>query len=205
MVGSSGAGKTTAVDLTLGLLKPLSGDVFVDGKDIHESLFSWQQQIGYVPQSIYLIDDSVRNNVAFGLDQNNIEEKKIWEALNLAQLDGFVRELPNGLNTIVGENGVRLSGGQKQRIGIARALYHEPQVLVLDEATSALDNKIERDFMKAIENLSGKKTIISVAHRLTTVKRCNTIFFLDHGHLSDSGTYESLLEKNPKFREMVQL
>ena len=143
--------------------------------------------------------------MAFGLGQNNIEEKKIWKALNLAQLDGFVRELPNGLNTIVGENGTRLSGGQKQRIGIARALCHDPQVLVLDEATSALDNITERDFMKAIENLSGKKTIISVAHRLTSIKSCSTIFFLDNGHLSDSGTYESLLEKSPKFREMVQL
>ena len=179
--------------------------ISVDGKDIKNELLVWQIQIGYVPQSIFLADDTIQGNVAFGLDQNNIDEKKIWEALTLAQLDGFVRELPNGLNTIVGENGTRLSGGQKQRIGIARALYHEPQVLVLDEATSALDNKTERDFMKAIENLSGKKTIISVAHRLTTVKSCNTIFFLDNGHLSDSGTYESLLEKNPKFREMAQL
>ena len=205
IVGPSGSGKTTLSDVIIGLLNPLSGEVLVDGKDIHGSLFSWQQQIGYVPQSIYLIDDSIRNNVAFGLSQNNIEEKKIWKALNLAQLDGFVRELPNGLNTIVGENGTRLSGGQKQRIGIARALCHDPQVLVLDEATSALDNKTERDFMKAIENLSGKKTIISVAHRLTSIKSCSTIFFLDNGHLSNSGTYESLLEKSPKFREMVQL
>lgn len=205
IVGPSGSGKTTVSDVIIGLLSPLRGEVLVDGKDIKNELLVWQMQIGYVPQSIFLADDTIQGNVAFGLDQNNIEEKKIWEALNLAQLDGFVRELPNGLNTIVGENGTRLSGGQKQRIGIARALYHEPQVLVLDEATSALDNKTERDFMKAIENLSGKKTIISVAHRLTTVKSCNTIFFLDHGHLSDSGTYESLLEKNPKFREMAQL
>ena len=130
LVGSSGAGKTTAVDLTLGLLKPLSGVILVDGKDIHGSLFSWQQQIGYVPQSIYLLDDTVRNNVAFGMEHLHISDEKVWMALRLAQLEFFVNELPNGLDTLVGENGVRLSGGQRQRIGIARALYHEPQLLL---------------------------------------------------------------------------
>ena len=205
LVGSSGAGKTTLSDVLIGLLHPSQGEVLVDGKNIQRGLFSWQSQIGHVPQSIYLADDTVRGNVAFGVYLDCVEEKKIWGALELAQLDEFVRSLPNGLDTMVGENGVLLSGGQRQRIGIARALYHEPQVLVLDEATASLDNETERAFMQAIENLSGKKTVLLVAHRLTTVKRCDTILILDHGRLLDSGTYESLLEKSPEFRKMAQL
>jgi len=205
LVGPSGAGKTTAIDLILGLLRPVGGEVLVDGKDIHQSLLSWQQQIGYVPQSIYLIDDTVRNNVAFGVKRELIDDEKVWTALRLAQLESFARELPENLDTLVGENGVRFSGGQRQRIGIARALYHEPQVLVMDEATAALDNETERAFMESIEVLSGERTIVLIAHRITTVKNCDMIFFLSNGRLIAQGTYDSLLSTNAEFRQMAQV
>jgi ATP-binding cassette, subfamily B, bacterial PglK len=205
LVGSSGAGKTTAIDLILGLLKPVVGEVLVDGMDIHRSLMSWQRQIGYVPQSIYLIDDSLRNNVAFGVKRELINDEMVWKALRLAQLESFVSELPQNLDTLVGENGVRFSGGQRQRIGIARALYHEPQVLIMDEATAALDNETERAFMESIEVLSGEKTIILIAHRITTVKNCDIIFFLNNGQLITSGTYDFLLSTNADFRQMAQV
>ena len=205
VVGSSGAGKTTAIDLILGLLKPVVGEVLVDGMDIHRSLLSWQRQIGYVPQSIYLIDDSLRNNVAFGVKRELINDEMVWKALRLAQLESFVSELPQNLDTLVGENGVRFSGGQRQRIGIARALYHEPQVLIMDEATAALDNETERAFMESIEVLSGEKTIILIAHRITTVKNCDIVFFLNNGQLITSGTYDFLLSTNADFRQMAQV
>jgi ATP-binding cassette, subfamily B, bacterial PglK len=205
LVGPSGAGKTTAMDLVLGLLKPVGGEVLVDGKDIHQSLLSWQQQIGYVPQSIYLTDDTIRNNVAFGVKRELINDEKVWMALRLAQLESFARELPENLNTLVGENGVRFSGGQRQRIGIARALYHEPQVLIMDEATAALDNETERAFMDGIEHLSGERTIILVAHRITTVKNCDIIFFLSNGRLMAAGAYDSLLSTSSEFRQMAQV
>jgi ATP-binding cassette, subfamily B, bacterial PglK len=204
-VGSSGAGKTTAIDLSLGLLKPVAGEVLVDGKDIHRSIFSWQQKIGYVPQSIYLIDDTVKNNVAFGVKRELIDEEKVWTALRLAQLESFANELPESLDTLVGEGGVRFSGGQRQRIGIARALYHEPQVLIMDEATAALDNETERSFMDSIELLSGELTVILIAHRISTVKNCDNIFFLSNGRLAASGTYDSLLSTNAEFRQMAQV
>jgi len=205
LVGSSGAGKTTVIDLLLGLLKPVSGEVLVDGKDMHQSLLSWQKQIGYVPQSIYLIDDTVRNNVAFGVKQELINDEKVWNALRLAQLESFVGELPENLDTMVGENGVRFSGGQRQRIGIARALYHDPQVLIMDEATAALDNETERALMESIEVLSGERTIVLIAHRITTVKKCDIIFFLSNGRLMAKGTYDSLLSTNDEFRQMAQV
>ncbi len=204
LVGSTGAGKTTLSNLITGLLNPLKGEVLVDGQNIQSQLRSWQVQIGYVPQSIYLMDDTIQGNVAFGVNRENVKENKVWEALKLAQVDNFVRDLPNQLDTVVGENGVRLSGGQRQRIGIARALYRDPQLLVLDEATAALDNETERALMDAIETLSGKKTIILIAHRLTTVKRCDVVFYLDNGQLIDSGTHESLLRKNADFKKMAQ-
>ena len=204
LVGASGAGKSTAIDLILGLLKSSSGDVLVDGKNIHESLFSWQQQIGYVPQSIYVLDDTIQNNIAFGVQKEFFDEEKVWAALRLAQLDSFVKGLPNRLDTMIGENGVRFSGGQRQRIGIARALYHEPKVLIMDEATAALDNATEYNFINSIENLSGKCTIIWVAHRLSTVKNCDVIFFLSHGRIIDSGSYDFLLSENAEFAQMVK-
>jgi ATP-binding cassette subfamily C protein len=204
LVGASGAGKSTVIDLILGLLKSSSGDVLVDGKNIHESLFSWQQQIGYVPQSIYVLDDTIQNNVAFGVEKEFLDEEKVWAALRLAQLDSFVKGLPGGLGTMIGENGVLFSGGQRQRIGIARALYHEPKVLIMDEATAALDNKTEYSLINSIENLNEKCTVIWVAHRLSTVKNCDVIFFLNHGRMVASGSYDFLLSENTEFAQMVQ-
>jgi ABC-type multidrug transport system fused ATPase/permease subunit len=165
-VGGSGAGKSTVVDLLLGLLQPSSGAVLVDGRDIHSNLRAWQCQIGYVPQTIYLTDDSIRRNVAFGVPASEISDDQVKGALSAAQLLEFVESLPKGLGTIVGERGVRLSGGQRQRIGIARALYHNPELLVLDEASSALDTQTEQEVMQAVLSLRGKKTVIIVAHRI---------------------------------------
>ncbi|MFM7820116.1 MAG: ATP-binding cassette domain-containing protein, partial [Actinomycetota bacterium] len=161
---------STLVDVILGLFAPTAGEVRVDGQDIQENLRNWQNQIGYVPQSIYLTDDTLRRNVAFGLSDENIDDKLVAEAIRLAQLDAFVESLPDRLETVVGERGVRLSGGQRQRIGIARALYHNPSVLVLDEATSSLDTPTEHGVMQAVQALQGTKTVIIVAHRLSTVE-----------------------------------
>lgn len=202
-IGPSGAGKTTAVDVILGLLEPSSGKVLVDGVDVHTHLGSWQRTIGYIPQTIYLCDETIRSNVAFGLDAAEISDEKIWQSLRLAQLEEFVRSLPQGIETTVGERGVRLSGGQRQRIGIARALYYDPQVLVMDEATAALDNETERSFMEALAGLAGERTIIVIAHRLSTVRQCDRIFFLKDGALVSQGTYIELSESCPEFRKMA--
>jgi ATP-binding cassette subfamily C protein len=192
-VGTSGAGKSTLVDVLLGLLQPTGGRILVDGRDIAESLGDWQQRIGYVPQAIYLVDDTIRRNVCLGLADSAIDEKQVWLALTAAQLADFVQNLPHGLDTIVGERGVKLSGGQRQRIGIARALYHQPEVLVLDEATSALDNATEADFMQAIEGLHGQKTMLLVAHRLTTLKNSDRIVVIEDGRIKQVGSYEMLI------------
>ena len=189
IVGGSGAGKSTLLDLVLGLLTPDQGTILVDGVDIHQDLRGWQNQIGYVPQAIYLTDDTLRRNIAFGLPAEQIDEDAVLRAVQLAQLDRFVNELPEGLSTIVGERGIRLSGGQRQRIGIARALYHRPSVLVLDEATSSLDSDKEQAVMEAIEGLSGKMTILIVAHRLTTVRNCKFLVELEGGVISRTGSY----------------
>ncbi len=194
-IGGSGAGKSTLVDVILGLLTPSSGRISIDGIDIQTNLRGWQDQIGYVPQVIFLTDDTLRRNVAFGLSHDQIDEVAVMRAIRAAQLEQFVNDLPQGLNTNVGERGVRLSGGQRQRIGIARALYHDPQVLVLDEATSALDTATERSVMEAVRALKGDKTILIVAHRLSTVKHCDHLFRLDHGCLVDEGKYEMVLGK----------
>lgn len=205
LVGSSGAGKSTLVDLLLGLLRPQQGEVLVDGRDIARDQRAWQQLIGYVPQTISLIDDTLRNNVAFGVDTSQIDDAQVWRALALARLDGFVRTLPDGLETMLGERGVRLSGGQRQRVGLARALYRDPEVLVLDEATSALDNESERQVTEAIEALHGNKTVIVIAHRLSTVERCDRLVLLHDGAIVDDGTFMDLATRNPGFREMVRL
>ena len=176
LIGPSGAGKTTLVDVILGLLKPLSGDIVVDGKSIYDNMGQWHRCIGYIPQTIYLSDDTIINNVAFGIPSNQVDMAAVKNALKKAQLLEFAESLDKGLDTIVGEQGIRLSGGQRQRIGIARALYHNPEVLILDEATSALDNDTESAVMSAIEHLHGEKTIIIIAHRLTTVRNADKIY-----------------------------
>lgn len=183
IIGESGAGKSTLVDVMLGLLSPNIGCVTIDGVDIQSNLRAWQNKIGYVPQSIFLTDDSLRRNVAFGLDSNEIDENAVKAAIKSAQLQDYVDSLPDGLDTVVGERGIRISGGQRQRIGIARALYHNPSVLVLDEATSALDSETEASVMEAVYELKGNKTIIIIAHRLSTVSRCDLLFELKQGRL----------------------
>lgn len=182
-VGESGAGKTTLADIILGLLKPTEGAVFVDGKDIFSDVREWQKKIGYIPQTINLLDDSIRRNIAFGVPDTEIDDIKVWKALEAAQLKSFAEQLPDGLNTSIGERGARLSGGQRQRIGIARALYCEPEVLIFDEATSSLDGETESEVMKAIADIKGKKTIIIIAHRLSTIQNCDIIFELQAGKL----------------------
>jgi ATP-binding cassette, subfamily B, bacterial PglK len=182
-VGTSGAGKTTIVDIILGLFEPEKGRVVVDGNDLKELLPIWQNKIGYIPQSIYLSDDTIRKNVAFGITDKDIDEFAVQRAIEDAQLKEFIDTLPEGLDTVVGERGVRLSGGQRQRIGIARALYHNPEIIFLDEATSALDNDTEKEIMKAIDRLKGEKTLIIIAHRLSTIENCDIVFKVDRGKL----------------------
>ena len=194
-VGGSGAGKSTLVDVILGLLPPAAGQVTVDGKDIHDNLRGWQDTIGYVSQTIYLCDDSIRRNIAFGVPANEVDDAAVRRVLKAAQLDEFVDSLPAGADTFVGERGVRLSGGQRQRIGIARALYHDPEVLVLDEATSALDVDTEKGVMAAVNALHGTKTLIIVAHRLTTVADCDTLYRLEKGQVVQSGSFAEVVSR----------
>ena len=200
-IGPSGSGKSTLVDVILGLLIPDQGTVEVDGQDIKYNLRAWQDQIGYVPQSIYLTDDSLKRNVAFGIDTELIDYDAIKRAIKAAQLDEFVDSLQDGLDTFVGERGIRLSGGQRQRIGIARALYHDPAVLVLDEASSALDSETEKEVMEAVTALQGEITIIIVAHRFSTVSKCDRIYKLEKGKVVNEGSPEGILylSKHSKF------
>ncbi|MGE0652603.1 MAG: ABC transporter ATP-binding protein [Alphaproteobacteria bacterium] len=184
-VGTSGAGKSTLVDVLLGLLRPTSGHILVDGKDVQDGLRSWQDLFGYVPQAIFLTDDTLRRNVAFGLRDEDIDDEAVRRALDAAQLTDLVATLPAGMNTLVGERGIRLSGGQRQRIGIARALYHNPPVLVFDEATSALDMDTEAGIMESISALKGSRTMVIVAHRLSTVENCDRIYRLEDGRIAD--------------------
>ena len=177
--GPSGAGKSTIVDILLGLLHVQEGEILCDGANIFSNYESWLAQIGYIPQSIYLIDESIRDNIAFGIDADRIDDDRLWEVMEEAQLADFVRSLPEGLDTKIGDRGVRLSGGQRQRIGIARALYHDPEILVFDEATSALDNETEAAVMEAINSFHGKKTMIIIAHRLNTIEHCDYIYEVD--------------------------
>lgn len=206
LVGSTGSGKTTLVDIILGLLSPDRGRVLVDGIHINsENVRSWQASLGYVPQNIFLVDDTVAANIAFGIPIKQIDMRAVENAAKIAELHDFVvGELPYGYETFVGERGVRLSGGQRQRIGIARALYHDPKVLVLDEATSALDNVTEKYVLQAIRRFRGERTIIIIAHRLTTVKNCDLIYLIDHGKVKDRGLYHELLGKSDKFRKMAE-
>ena len=203
LVGSSGSGKSTLIDLLLGLLDPRHGSLYVDGTTITvKNKRAWQNLLGFVPQSIFLSEGTIAENIAFGLPVDNIDINQVMKAVTLAHLTELVEDLPDGVNTKVGERGVQLSGGQRQRIGIARALYHEAKVLVFDEATSALDGITEKIVMDAIHEFSGKKTIIMIAHRLKTVEKCDIIYLMDQGKIMDQGTYQELLEKNDQFKEM---
>ena len=204
LVGPTGSGKSTLADLILGMLVPQQGRVAVDGVDIRDNLSGWQRQIGYVPQSICLLDDSLQANVALGIPTAEIDQQALWTALEAAQLADWVREQPAGVLTELGERGVRLSGGQRQRVGIARALYHQPAVLIFDEATSALDTRTERALVDAVEALRGSHTIILIAHRLSTVRACDQLYFFDDGRLLAQGSYDELIERLPAFRAMAQ-
>ena len=197
-VGPSGAGKSTLVDVILGLFAPTSGVVKVDGQDVQQNLRNWQNQIGYVPQAIYLTDDTLRRNVAFGLNDENIDDNLVRDAIRLAQLGEFVATLPEKLDTVVGERGVRLSGGQRQRIGIARALYHNPSVLVLDEATSSLDTPTEHGVMQAVQALQGSKTVLIVAHRLSTVEYCDRLYKIENARITEEGTFDEVVQRSAK-------
>ena len=201
--GTSGSGKSTLIDIILGLLKPQSGAILVDGVGIEADLASWQRSIGYIPQSTYLLDDTIRRNVAFGLVDSEIDDARVWESLRAARLGEFVAGLGGGLDMTVGENGVRVSGGQKQRLGIARALYTDPDVLVLDEATSALDAETEREITSEVIEMKGDKTLLIVAHRLATLSDCDTIFLVNEGQITSSGTYEQLRATDSYFQSLL--
>lgn len=192
-IGPSGSGKSTLVDVLLGLLTPAAGEVMLDGVNILDDMRGWQDQIGYVPQFIYLTDDTIRRNVAFGIANENIDGEAVLRAIRAAQLEEFIATLPQGVDTVVGERGVRLSGGQRQRIGMARALYHNPAVLVLDEATSALDSATERELMEAVIALQASKTVLIVAHRLSTVAHCDRLFRIEEGAVVEDGAPEDIL------------
>jgi ABC-type bacteriocin/lantibiotic exporter with double-glycine peptidase domain len=195
VVGRSGSGKTTLIDILLGLLRPQSGEIRADGVTITDQrLRSWQKFLGYVPQDIYLTDASVSSNIALGIDANVIDQERVITCAKMASIHDFIEtELDQGYETLLGERGVRISGGQRQRIGIARALYHDPEILIFDEATSALDNITERNVIDAIDQLAGRKTIVVIAHRLSTVRSCDQIAVLDRGKIKSLGTYEELL------------
>jgi ATP-binding cassette, subfamily B, bacterial PglK len=205
LVGATGSGKTTLVDLILGLHVPTGGAILVDGVPLAPTaLRAWQRKLGYVPQHIFLSDDTIRRNIAFGIEDVEIDEDSVRRATKAAHIHSFITSLPAGYDTIVGERGVRLSGGQRQRIGIARALYHDPEVVVLDEATSALDGVTEGEVMRAIDSLLGQKTVVVVAHRLTTLQKCDVIYMLHDAKVEASGTYEELLHANDRFQAMAR-
>lgn len=205
LIGATGSGKSTLLDVVMGLLPPDQGRILVDGRDIADNLRGWQANLGYVPQTICLIDDSVRRNVAFGLSDDEIDDARVWEALRLARMESVIRALPDGLDAILGESGQSLSGGQRQRIGLARALYRDPPVLCMDEATSALDAETEHEITEALAALQGRKTTIIIAHRLSTVKHCDRLVLMDGGAIRAIGTFQDLLEREPGFQRTVEL
>jgi ATP-binding cassette subfamily C protein len=204
-VGKTGSGKTTAVDLLLGLLRPDEGEIRIDGLSLNEenNLHGWRRNVGYVPQNIYLSDDSIAQNIAFGIPRDELDHEAVREAVRSAQLEEYVEKLPDGLETLVGERGVKLSGGQRQRIGIARALYHGPSVIFFDEATSALDRETEQAVMDAVYALGETRTVIMISHRLSTVRQADLIFMLEDGRLIGEGTFRDLSQKNSAFRKMA--
>ncbi len=204
-VGPTGSGKSTIINILLGLLEPKSGTIKIDGQPTQKNLSGWLRHVGYIPQTIFLLDDSIRNNIAFGIQATHIDDDKVWKAAKLAQLDDFIRTLPQGLDTIVGERGVRLSGGQRQRVGLARALYHEPEVLVMDEATSSLDNHTESLVMQALTSVKEGRTFIMIAHRLSTVEQCDRLYFLKQGKIVAVGTFSELVAQYSDFRQMAEV
>jgi ATP-binding cassette, subfamily B, bacterial PglK len=205
VVGESGSGKSTLVDILLGLLVPTSGHVFADGEAIEDNIIAWRQMIGYVPQTNFILNTTLRRNIAFATPDPAIDDSKVLRAIKLACLDEVLNSLPEGLDTCIGENGQRLSVGQRQRIGIARAIFAKPELIVLDEATSSLDVLTEKEISASISQLRGTNTLIVVAHRLSTLREADRIVFLDRGRVSDYGSFESLCRRNIKFREMVEL
>ena len=204
-MGETGSGKTTIIDMILGIISPDSGEILVHGMPMtSKNIEAWQQSIGYVPQDIYLTDNTIAENIAFGLTKNNIDMVKVRNAAALANIATFIEgDTVNQYDTIVGERGVRLSGGQRQRIGIARALYYNPQLLVFDEATSALDNETEKSVMAAIDNLSNEKSIIIIAHRLTTLQKCNRVIKIDRGKILKSGTFDEVVQQNDEKNHLL--
>jgi ATP-binding cassette, subfamily B, bacterial PglK len=202
-VGPSGSGKSTLVDIIMGIIEPRTGSVVVDGADIQGQLGAWQSRLGYVPQSIFLVDASVRDNIALGLEADEIDEARLQRAVHAAEIDAFVDKLPLGLDTLIGEDGVRLSGGERQRIAVARALYNDPDVLLMDEATSALDNTTEAAVVEAVEALKGQRTVLMIAHRLSTVRRCDRIVFMKNGRVDAVGTYDELEATHAEFKRMT--
>ena len=192
------------VDILLGLLKPERGGLVVDGTTLdNEGIRRWRDNVGYVPQAIYLLDDTIRRNIALGIEDENIDEEQLDRAIEMAQLQDYVARLPDGLETRIGEGGVRISGGERQRIGIARALYGDPAVIILDEATSALDNITERAVMRAVETIRETRTVIMIAHRLSTVKDCDRLYYLKNGRIDASGSYEELRSSHADFENMA--
>ena len=204
IVGGTGAGKTTLIDILLGLHEPQTGSLLLDGRNLDTKALEWKRLIGYVPQDIALIDDTLRRNIALGIEDYRIDEKAIARAVQMAALSSVVAELPDGVETIIGEHGIRLSGGQRQRIGIARALYLDPKILIMDESTSSLDTQTEYEIVSAIEALSESKTIITIAHRLSTVRHCSQLFFMKGGKILDIGNFDEICERNAEFARMVE-
>ena len=201
-VGPSGSGKTTIIDLIIGLLKPTKGSILVDGKSVVDKNDVWTYKIGYIPQDIYITNDTILKNVALGYREEDVNIKRVTQVLKIAQLYDFVMKTEEGLNSFIGENGLKISGGQKQRLGIARALYHRPEILIMDEATAALDNKTEKEFINTLKSLPKSITIIMIAHRLTTVENCDQVIFIHNGEIIDKGTLKEL-KKNQLFAKEV--
>lgn len=205
LVGASGAGKTTLIDVLLGLLRPRSGQLLVDGESAFAHLADWQRRVGYVPQNFQIMNDTVLRNIAFGVADSEIDEARVRDVIRLVHLDKHIKTLPDGLETILGEFGARFSGGQNQRIAIARALYRDPEVLIFDEATSALDNETEHEITTAIQELAGTKTIVVIAHRLSTVKNCDKLIFMQGGEIRAVGSFDDLMASDSDFKRMAQL
>jgi ATP-binding cassette subfamily C protein len=203
VVGPTGSGKSTLVDIAMGLLEPTRGSVTVDGNDIRENAPSWHAAIAFVPQAQFLLDASVRVNIALGMTEEEIDEERVLQCVHWAQLDEVLETMPEGLDTVVGERGIRLAGGQRQRVAIARALYRDSSALFFDEATSALDNATERKLVKALEEIRADRTLVTIAHRLSTVKRCDRVIVLVDGRIADTGSYDELAAHSEQFREML--